>query len=45
MIGAVEIASGGLYLNTPEAAGATSGGVEDEIVGFAVAVGLGGIES
>ncbi len=42
VIGAVEIASGRLYLNAPEAAGATSSGVEDEIVGFAVAVGLGG---
>jgi len=37
VIGAVEIASGRLYLNAPEAAGATSSGVEDEIVGFAVA--------
>jgi hypothetical protein len=44
VIGAVEIASGGLDWNAPELVG-TAGGVEDEIVGFAVAVGLGGGES
>jgi hypothetical protein len=43
--GAVEIASGRLYLNAPKAAGATSSGVEDEIAGFAVAIGRGGGES
>lgn len=45
VIGAVEIASAGLDLNAPELGRAAAGGVEDEIVGLAVAVGLGGAES
>jgi hypothetical protein len=45
VVGTVEIASGGLYLDAPELVGAVAIGVEDEVVGFAVAVGLGGGES
>lgn len=45
VIGAVEIASAGLDLDAPELRGAAAGGVEDEVVGFAVAVGLGDGES
>lgn len=45
MVGAVEDASGGLDLDAPELVGAVAIGIEDEVVGLAVAVGFGGGES
>ena len=41
VIGTVEIASAGLDLDAPELGSAAGGGVEDEVVGFAVAVRFG----